>query len=527
MAKWWGLAGLLAWAAGTVLAARSTDEGIRTTPVALQLGDGTTIHGTLYRGSDSPGPAVVVLHGTGVSHHSCGPGLSIPLARYGLTVLAIDLRGHGRSGGALPRSEFDDLETMLNSQADHPEVEAAMDYLRALPCVRGDRIALVGHSRGGWAAACVGCRRQDVASVVAISSGPAFCHRDHPPYLLLVAGGWDEVIPPRLCETALARATEPQDISTQGFSKPALGSPRRLTNAKWCLHITTVAAPCVTESVVWWVAWSFSMENRPVGRDRVALAWWGNILASLAGLAAATVLLRALATWLLPPTAAALPRAARAVKALWLLLVLLTAPVSEWLADYVADGGLLFSAHAVVALGVAGLVVVVVAWLASPGRWAVTECNLWWRGIVLGLVAAALMLALLGGTWGTTWLQLITTPRRLVISGLLIGPIFFCSLALAFGIQRLLGPGGATWKGAGLRGLAWVALSAALWISHIALMRNERPLLAIPTLLVALSCVVPLPLWLLEDRPGLSVARALSHAIAAGCFLGWHLPFVC
>src|SRR6516165_10566509 len=60
----------------------------------------------------------------------------------------------------------------VGTLADHPELEAAIDCLKQHPLFarkfyycnghENDRLALVGHSRGGWAAANVGYRRGDV-----------------------------------------------------------------------------------------------------------------------------------------------------------------------------------------------------------------------------------------------------------------------------------------------------------------------------------------------------------------------------
>src|SRR5262249_9432920 len=152
------------WLAGTLTALIATYSGIRCTPVRVRTTDGTTLRGMLYRSRapTGPEPAAVVLHGTAGSHASCAPGLAVPLAPIGFSVLPLDLRGHGRSEGTLALSEYDDLATLLRSSAEQPEVEAAIDFLRQEPGVDRGRLALVGHSRGGWMAAVVGCRRPDV-----------------------------------------------------------------------------------------------------------------------------------------------------------------------------------------------------------------------------------------------------------------------------------------------------------------------------------------------------------------------------
>src|SRR5262249_38277197 len=116
MLKWFGLAGLVLWLAGTttVLVAMSWD--VVSEPVPLHLADGTPVGATLYRPRKvQPGmPAAVVVHGTALAHPSCVPGLAIPLARNGYLALAVDLIGHGHSGGRLPKGELDYPLTTLN-----------------------------------------------------------------------------------------------------------------------------------------------------------------------------------------------------------------------------------------------------------------------------------------------------------------------------------------------------------------------------------------------------------------------------
>ena len=64
MRKWHGLVGLVLWPSGTTASNVATFSGVTTEPVALQLADGTPIHGTLYRSDASLDrmPGVVVLH---------------------------------------------------------------------------------------------------------------------------------------------------------------------------------------------------------------------------------------------------------------------------------------------------------------------------------------------------------------------------------------------------------------------------------------------------------------------------------
>ncbi|MCI0457327.1 MAG: alpha/beta fold hydrolase [Gemmataceae bacterium] len=530
MSRWCGLLGLVLWLGGTATAVIATYEGIRSTPVDLRLEDGITIRGTLYRARSGPdpAPAAVVLHGTAVSHASCVPGLAIPLARIGFVVLAIDLRGHGRSGGTLPRSEYVNLETLLSTPADQPELDAAIAFLQAQPFVDRSRLALVGHSRGGWIVVDAGCRREDVACVVSVSSGPTVCTPQRPHNLLFLVGGLDEVIPARQYRSAFARATGAEVEPGVLLRDPELGTVRLMVVSPWSLHLSTLADPSMTRRLVQWAAWSVRRDPGRVPGDRLWITNLAVALASLGGLLAVTGILAALTRRLLPPPEATTRcRFRPAVAAL-----LLTAPAvpfaAAWLGDHWPDGGVLFSSHAFALLLVAAAVTAVAGWAvpasgAKP-RQAPLGSSLG-RGALLGVLGGSLWLTLLGVPWGTTWLDLVPTPERLRVTLILMALFFPCSLFLVSGTQKVLGQPTAPAE-AVLRGLVWLGLGLAVWLGHVGLVRPERPFLGIPTLFVAASSVVPLPLWLLPDRPGLGVARAISHALGAACFLGWHLPFV-
>ncbi|HEY5007145.1 MAG TPA: alpha/beta fold hydrolase [Caulobacteraceae bacterium] len=81
-----------------------------------------------------PAPAVLVSHGFINTREMQSP-FAIELARRGFVVMAMDMTGHGFSGGALGQQGFGG--------------PAALGYLRALPFVDKSNIGLEGHSLGG------------------------------------------------------------------------------------------------------------------------------------------------------------------------------------------------------------------------------------------------------------------------------------------------------------------------------------------------------------------------------------------
>jgi dienelactone hydrolase len=89
-------------------------------------------------GSNTPSPAVVVLHGAG-SNKSAALGQAAVLVRHGYVALLLDARGHGASGGrAMDWGWFGDAD-----------VDAAVTFLGSLPQVDPSRIAVLGLSMGG------------------------------------------------------------------------------------------------------------------------------------------------------------------------------------------------------------------------------------------------------------------------------------------------------------------------------------------------------------------------------------------
>jgi dienelactone hydrolase len=523
MARACGLLGLALWAAGTLVAVVATFADVRTDPVTLHLPDGTPIEGVLYqpRSRDSPAPAAVVLHGTSAAQASCAPGLAVPLARVGFVVLAIDLRGHGRSGGSVPRRDYDHLETMLGTAPDQPELDAALAYLRGLPFVdHRKRVALLGHSRGGWVAATTAAHRTDVSCVVSVSCAPAFCDPRRPRNLLFLMGGLDQVIPARDYLAAFAHATAGHGEPGASFGDYERGTGRLLVISPWSLHLSTLADPTVTRRAVQWAAWSVEREPGTVPGERLMVATAAVLAASLGALLALGWAAAGLARRLLPVPGPAAPVRRLPSRAALLLLPLIASPAAARLGDRLPDGGVLFAGHALAQVLVLALLALAAGALARRvGQPALPSPG---RGAILGIFAWGLGLLLLGVTWGTTWLELVPTFRRLVLALVLLLLFLPCCLVLARGISRALGQS----PGTAARALGWLGPVLAMWLGHTWLVRPGHPFLGIPLLFVAASTTVPLPLWLLSDRPGLSTARGVCHALTVSCFLAWHLPFM-
>lgn len=141
MRKW--LAFALAWAlilGGALLASYVQTDGdaVVVSEVRIPAEEGVTVSGLLYRPraatAAKPAPAVLASHGYINTREMQSP-FAIELSRRGYVVLAMDMTGHGYSGGIVGTARFGG--------------PAALRHLKSLPFVDKARIGLEGHSMGG------------------------------------------------------------------------------------------------------------------------------------------------------------------------------------------------------------------------------------------------------------------------------------------------------------------------------------------------------------------------------------------
>ncbi len=119
---------------------------------------------------DPARPAVVLLHGAGMDH-TVWSLQSRYLAHHGRSVLAVDLPGHGRSGGA-----------------PLPDITELADWVPALLDAAGlPRAALIGHSMGALVALDTAARHPDRVEALALL-GVAERMPVHPDLLEAAAG---------------------------------------------------------------------------------------------------------------------------------------------------------------------------------------------------------------------------------------------------------------------------------------------------------------------------------------------------
>ncbi len=126
-------------------------------PVTLAATDGVTLAGQFYESAARPAAAVVLVHMQSRTRADWDE-VAQRLEAAGITVLAIDLRGHGTSGGSAAP-----LAAMV------PDVRAAVQWLSTRPTVRPDAIGVAGASLGANLALLAAADQSVVRAVAAIS----------------------------------------------------------------------------------------------------------------------------------------------------------------------------------------------------------------------------------------------------------------------------------------------------------------------------------------------------------------------
>ncbi|MBW8813344.1 MAG: alpha/beta fold hydrolase [Caulobacterales bacterium] len=188
MGKWLGFA--LAWVlilGGGYLAHQvQTDGGrVQVSEVRIPAAQGVTVSGLLYTPKTAtaahPAPAVLAAHGYINTREMQSP-FAIELSRRGYVVLAMDMTGHGYSGGIVGTDDFGG--------------PAALAYLRSLPVVDKARVGMEGHSMGGGPVMAAAAELPDGYSAVVLEgSTPGLLGAkapENPKNLAVVFGQYDE-----------------------------------------------------------------------------------------------------------------------------------------------------------------------------------------------------------------------------------------------------------------------------------------------------------------------------------------------
>lgn len=290
------LIGLVLIVAGSLLAWRvQTSGGVEVQEASWRTPEGAVMSGLLYR---PPGleagrraPGVLLSHGYINTREMQSP-FAIELSRRGFVVLAMDMTGHGGSGGNVGAAGFGG--------------PSALAFLRSQPFVDTDQIGLAGHSMGGGPVLAAAHAQPDgyravalVGSAPGLFGPPDEVRPDFPRNLNVVFGGLDEFAglmwrSPRgtdLPDAAKLKTVFGVDTRVEPgrtYGDPALGTARRLDLPRVTHPWEHFSAGGVTPVVDWMQA-RLEGEGRPLpAQDQV---WFWKEAGTLLALVGAGVLL--------------------------------------------------------------------------------------------------------------------------------------------------------------------------------------------------------------------------------------------
>ena len=132
-------------------------------PVSFRTDDGVQLSAA-WQAPSQPAPAVLLLHSYLRTHADWDP-VAVALHEAGFAVLALDLRGHGASGGTIPGDSF---------QPYVRDVKAALTWLEHQPMVMATRIGIGGLSLGSTLAVVAAAADPAVRSLALVSPAAEF-----------------------------------------------------------------------------------------------------------------------------------------------------------------------------------------------------------------------------------------------------------------------------------------------------------------------------------------------------------------
>jgi dienelactone hydrolase len=140
-----------------------TPSGARagTQRVTIRTDDGVSLAATWYE-PDTRSPAVILVHMLHKTRRDWD-AVGSRMASEGIGALALDLRGHGESTGALPEGDAADYSVLIR------DVVAARRYLATRSDVQPSRVGIAGASIGANLAVLVASADASVASVALLS----------------------------------------------------------------------------------------------------------------------------------------------------------------------------------------------------------------------------------------------------------------------------------------------------------------------------------------------------------------------
>lgn len=242
----------------------------------------TKLVGYLYRPADAPAkaPAIVLMHGRGGLYSTLAKGVYDAStinarhkywARYwaerGYYAILVDGFGPRGYPTGFERGTYNDRPDSINEVTIRPlDAYGALKYLRGLPGVDGDRVALMGWSNGGSTtlAAMADDKPGDMKKLgfrAAISFYPGcglkqrFDKTGYKAYapVLVFMGTADEEVSPKLCRTLVRKSRDigsPVELveyvgATHSFDTPLKSRQDVEANAKATADVRERAAPFI------------------------------------------------------------------------------------------------------------------------------------------------------------------------------------------------------------------------------------------------------------------------------------------
>ena len=206
--------------------------------VTFRTDDGVTLTATWYEASSRPAPAVILVH-MFTRNRREWDAVGQRLASEGIGALALDLRGHGESGGA---------GTVTPDRAEYSamvlDLRAARRFLAQRTDVQQTRVGIIGASLGASLAALAASADPSIFSLVLLS--PSLDYRG-----LRIESASRKVSKPMLL---VAADDDPYAARSARELQKAGGGPRELLILKEAGHGTSMLShdPGLTGTLVDW-----------------------------------------------------------------------------------------------------------------------------------------------------------------------------------------------------------------------------------------------------------------------------------
>lgn len=216
--------------------------------ISYKTPSGYTINGLLYiPHTEKPPPVIIPFHGV-ISTKEMLHSFSIEMCRNGYAVLSLDLHKP-------PMKFFENVDF-------YDYFQGGLDFLKHRKEVDSSRIALMGHSWGGFIAYSYGTRTPEVKTVISygmsIYTAPGLS-----PDILLASGAYDLLHPPEEMLLALGESSGVKDPKTgEIYGNMSEGTGRKLVISYMTDHSSEILDPVLIYETIKWLDLVFSSSER-------------------------------------------------------------------------------------------------------------------------------------------------------------------------------------------------------------------------------------------------------------------------